>query len=85
MRYDSNICYSITRPYHTQRVSALEFISLKQSLPFKQLPILEIGSGCSVVAGQSTAILRYVGKLAGLYPEDALEAAVNIESFFLRL
>ena len=40
-----------------------------------QLPYMTIGEGDSAVqVGQSDAILRYCGKLAGLQPEDPMEA-----------
>lgn len=38
---------------------------------FQQVPVLEVDS---VPHAQSSAILRYAGKLGGLYPTDALEA-----------
>ncbi|WP_411024211.1 hypothetical protein, partial [Salmonella sp. s58408] len=41
-------------------------------LPNGQLPILEVDG---YVLPQSMAILRYVGRLGGLYPSDDLEAA----------
>ena len=49
------------------------FIALKQSgtLPFGQLPVLELDG---VSYGQSNAITRYCGRLAHLYPTDAIEA-----------
>jgi glutathione S-transferase len=49
------------------------FMAMKQSgtLPFGQLPVLEIQG---VSYGQSNAIARYCGRLANLYPTDALQA-----------
>jgi hypothetical protein len=49
---------------------------MKSSLPTGQLPILDIEetNGKNKVVGQSAAILRHVGKLAGLYPADDMEA-----------
>ena len=49
------------------------FSALKQSgtLPFGQLPVLELQG---VSYGQSNAIARYCGRLANLYPTDALQA-----------
>nr|ABR09272.1 glutathione S-transferase 2 [Laminaria digitata] len=61
------------QPWEDKRVSFSEFPALKPGLPNGQLPILEVGGK---VLPQSGAQLRYVGKLAGLYPEDALEAAL---------
>merc|ERR1712065_84472 len=43
------------------------------SLPYGSLPVFT-PAGSDMVYGQSNAILRYVGKLTGLYPEDPLEA-----------
>ncbi|CAM9733614.1 unnamed protein product [Chrysoparadoxa australica] len=52
-------------------VTFQEFAPLKPTLPTGQLPVLEV-DGATIA--QSAAILRYAGKLAGLYPEDPLEA-----------
>lgn len=56
-----------------ERPNREAFVALKQSgvLPFGQLPVLELDG---VSFGQSNAIARYCGRLAGLYPTDALEA-----------
>jgi len=45
-----------------------EFLAIKQSsrLPFGQVPMLEVDGKQAMV--QSTAIMRYLGKLCGLYP-----------------
>lgn len=40
-------------------------------MPYGALPIIHIDGN---VSAQSDAILRYAGRLAGLYPEDPLEA-----------
>jgi len=42
--------------------------------PFGQLPVLELPSGLHLA--QSGAILRYVAKLANVYPEDLERAAI---------
>ena len=49
---------------------------MKDDLPFGQLPVLEIESadGEKRTVTQSDAILRYFGKLAGLYPKDEVVA-----------
>mmetsp|Transcript_7284 Transcript_7284/g.19001 ORF Transcript_7284/g.19001 Transcript_7284/m.19001 type:complete len:263 (-) Transcript_7284:716-1504(-) len=51
------------------------FLPLKQSgeLPYGQVPVLYVG-GDPVPYAQSTAILRYAGKLSGLYHEDPQRA-----------
>jgi len=45
-----------------------EFLAMKESsrLPFGQVPMLEVDGKLAMV--QSTAIMRYLGKLSGLYP-----------------
>ena len=62
-------------PFEDVRVQFSEWQDLKKSHPekfiFGQMPILEIDS---VPFAQSNALLRYVGKLTGLYPTDPLEA-----------
>ena len=51
-------------------VSRDEFLAMKEGsrLPFGQVPMLEVGGKEAMV--QSTAIMRYLGKLCGLYPMD---------------
>ena len=58
-------------PFDDERLTREQFLSVKESLPFKQLPTMTIDGK---VYAQSNAILRYVGKQANLYPKDALEA-----------
>lgn len=58
-------------PFEDERVPAKEWPSVKESTPFHQLPVLEIDG---VRITQTNSINRYVGKLAGLYPDDPLEA-----------
>lgn len=53
------------------RISFQEFGEMRKDLPFTCVPVLEI-DGTPVT--QSNALCRYVGKLAGLYPEDPLQA-----------
>lgn len=52
-----------------------EFISMREGgkLAFGQVPMLEVDGKHELV--QSSAILRYLSKIAGLYPEDPLVAA----------
>lgn len=54
------------------RVPYAQWPALKPSTPFGALPVLEVDG---VVMAQSNTINRYVGRLSGLYPEDALQAA----------
>ena len=53
------------------RISFPEFGEMRQSTRFNAVPVLEI-DGAEVT--QSNALSRYVGKMAGLYPEDDLQA-----------
>lgn len=53
------------------RWSFPEFGEKNSSLPFHAVPTLEMDG---ITVTQSNAISRYVGKLAGLYPEDPLQA-----------
>jgi len=53
------------------RLKFPEFKELQPSFPFHALPVLEV-DGQPIT--QSNLILRHVGKLAGLYPTDALQA-----------
>lgn len=58
-------------PFEDQRVSFQDFLEMRSNTRFGVLPELDI-DGTTV--SQSNAISRYVGKMAGLYPEDALQA-----------
>jgi len=58
-------------PFEDNRLSGAEFASMRDSTRFKYLPMLEI-DGAEIT--QSNAMCRYVGRLAGLYPEDDLQA-----------
>lgn len=64
--------------YEDERVqSSADFQALKPTLPYGSLPILHLPSEdddnttSSRTVTQSIAMLRYAGKLAGLYPMDA--------------
>ncbi|MGB3050638.1 MAG: glutathione S-transferase family protein [Polyangiales bacterium] len=58
--------------FEDKRVSFREFGDAHSSFPFNRVPMLEIDG---IELSQSNAINRYVGKLAGLYPTDPLQAA----------
>ena len=58
-------------PFEDHRISFQEFMEMRQSVRFNCVPVLDI-DGQTVT--QSNALTRYVGKMAGLYPEDALQA-----------
>lgn len=57
--------------FEDKRVNMQQWAELKTSTPFHALPVLSIDGE---VISQSNAINRYVGKLCGLYPKDALQA-----------
>lgn len=57
--------------FDDHRVGFQDFGALRGKLRFNALPVLEIDG---VAVTQSNAMCRYVGKLAGLYPEDAMQA-----------
>lgn len=58
--------------FEDRRISIRDFVSTRRELPFQRVPKLQIDG---VVLSQGNAINRYVGKLAGLYPSDPLQAA----------
>ena len=58
--------------FEDNRIPRKDWPSLRDSAPFQGLPTLEIDG---LVIAQSNTINRYVGKLAGLYPKDDLQAA----------
>lgn len=45
----------------------------QDTFPYRQVPVLEVDGE---VVAQSAAIARFCGRLGGLYPDDALHAAV---------
>lgn len=57
-----------------------EFLAMKEGtrLPFGQVPMLEVDGKHSMV--QSSSIMRYLGKLSGLYPMDDYILAQKIDS-----
>jgi glutathione S-transferase len=57
--------------FDDHRISFQEFMQTRSEMPFTCAPVLEIDG---VAVTQSNAMLRYAGKLAGLYPEDSLQA-----------
>ena len=64
-------------PFEDDRVKFPDWESRQPSTPFGALPVLEL-NGQTVA--QSNGINRYVGKLAGLYPGDAWQAALCDEA-----
>ena len=57
--------------FEDNRLSFAQFSAMRQDTRFNAVPVLEIDG---VAVTQSNALCRYVGKLAGLYPADALQA-----------
>ena len=57
--------------FEDNRLSFAEFGEMRGSTTFNAVPVLEI-DGTPVT--QSNALSRYVGRIAGLYPDDDLQA-----------
>ena len=57
--------------FDDHRFSFPEFGEVRKTTPFGQVPVLHVGD---VQVTQCDSILRYAGKLAGLYPTDPLQA-----------
>ena len=57
--------------FEDHRFAYPEFAEVRKATPFGQVPTLHVDG---VQVTQCDAILRYVGKLAGLYPTDPLQA-----------
>jgi glutathione S-transferase len=57
-----------------------EFLAMKEGtrLPFGQVPMLEVDGKHNLV--QTCAIMRYLSKLAGLYPTDDLIQAAKVDA-----
>ena len=58
-------------PFEDNRFAFGDFAEVRKTTPLDQVPTLHVND---VQVTQSDAITRYAGKLAGLYPEDALQA-----------
>jgi prostaglandin-H2 D-isomerase / glutathione transferase len=59
------------------RIPFKSWPSIKAEMPFETLPVLDV-DGTRIA--QCNAINRYVGKLAGLYPDEPLQAALCDEA-----
>lgn len=57
--------------FDDKRIPGKDWGSLREQMPLLAMPVLEV-DGRAVT--QSNAIVRYAGKLAGLYPKDELQA-----------
>ena len=60
-------------PFEDERITFDEHAEKLSDRPFEAIPVLEV-DGLAIT--QSNTITRFVGKLAGLYPEDNLQAAL---------
>jgi len=57
--------------FEDERINFEQFMALKPKLPFGTVPAVTVDN---VQSAQSAAILRYAGKLGGLYPADPVQA-----------
>ena len=57
--------------FNDDRISFDDFMQMRHSMRFTCAPVLEIDG---VTVTQSNSMLRYVGKMVNLYPEDDLQA-----------
>ena len=58
-------------PFEDHRFPGSEWPAMKNQTPLHQVPIMEVDGK---IVTQSDSLLRYAGKLSGLYPDDTLEA-----------
>ena len=58
-------------PFEDDRISFQQFGAMRESTRFNAVPVLDI-DGSAVT--QTNAMCHYVGKMAGLYPEDDLQS-----------
>lgn len=66
--------------FEDHRFTFPEFAEIRKHTPFGQVPVLEVDG---VQVTQCDAMLRYAGKLAGLYPADPLQALLCDEVSFV--
>lgn len=57
--------------FEDERISFPQFMEVRQGMRFNAVPVLEIDG---TIVTQSNAMARFVGKQAGLYPQDDLQA-----------
>lgn len=58
-------------PFEDHRFPVGDFQIYREKAPLRQVPVMEI-DGEEIT--QTNALLRYAGKMTGLYPEDSLQA-----------
>ncbi|MHB8948019.1 MAG: glutathione S-transferase [Rhodoferax sp.] len=66
--------------FEDHRFTFAEFAEVRMSTPFGQVPTLQVDG---VQVTQCDSILRYAGKLAGLYPFDAFQALLCDEVMYV--
>ena len=59
--------------FEDRRIARNDWHALRDKTPYQSLPVLEVDGK---VIAQSNTINRYLGKLAGLYPQDDWQAAL---------
>lgn len=64
-------CHAAGLDLVDHRISFDEFRATRKEFPFTAVPVFEVGG---VPVTQSNSINRYIGKKAGLYPDDDLQA-----------
>ncbi len=67
-------------PFEDHRFKFPEFETVRKNTPFGQVPVLQVDG---VQVTQCDAILRYAGKLAGLYPQDPFQALLCDEVMYV--
>lgn len=66
--------------FEDHRFAFPQFAEVRRQTPFGQVPVLSVDGK---LISQSDAILRYAGKLSGLYPVDPLQALLCDEVNFV--
>lgn len=66
--------------FEDDRFAPAEFAEVRKTTPFGQVPTLHVDG---VQVTQCDSILRYAGKLAGLYPADAYQALLCDEVMYV--
>ena len=67
-------------PFEDHRFTFAQFAEVRKSTPFGQVPTLTVDG---VQVTQCDSILRFAGKLAGLYPLDAFQALLCDEVMYV--
>lgn len=66
--------------FEDNRFAPADFAEVRKTTPFGQVPTLQVDG---VQVTQSDSILRYAGKLAGLYPADPYQALLCDEVMYV--